>query len=108
MLIAGTIGVVALLALVTLRRRPPPDIDPAAIAWDALSRKLARAGLPRQPQEGPTDYVTRVTRDLPPGPADAVRAIGSLYTRLRYGAERSAEDLQALRKQIRDLRVGPR
>jgi transglutaminase-like putative cysteine protease len=108
MLILGTIGVVALLAVVTLRRRPPPDIDPAAIAWDTLSRKLARAGLSRNPQEGPLDYVTRVTQALPAGPADAVRAIGSLYTRLRYGTERSAEDLQALRKQIRDLRVGPR
>jgi transglutaminase-like putative cysteine protease len=108
MLILGTIGVVALIAVVTLRRRPPPDIDPAAIAWDALSRKLARAGLSRNPQEGPLDYVTRVTQALPAGPADAVRTIGSLYTRLRYGTERSAEDLQALRKHIRDLRVGPR
>ncbi len=64
-------------------------LDPALIAWNRLSKKLAKRGLARHSWEGPDDYARRISAELPAKSvalAAEVRAIATLYTRLRYAA----------------------
>ena len=55
------------------------------------ARALARAGIPREPWEGPQDYAARVARERPEHAA-AVRAAADAYALARYGRD----DPQAL------------
>jgi transglutaminase-like putative cysteine protease len=73
----------ALLGWLAWRRRRR---DPVRTAWDALGRRLAGAGLPRQPHEGPLDYMARATARWPEFAA-AFAVIGDAYAQLRYGAQ---------------------
>lgn len=100
----ATALVVAVLALISLRRMRIDRPDPAAAAWRRLSRKLRAVGLERQSHEGPRDYVERVAVALP-RIADAVRAIGALYMRLRYDVTSDPQDLGRLRRAVRALKV---
>ena len=56
------------------------------IAYLRFCEKLQRAGLPRDPAEGPLDYARRLARARPDLEAPA-GAITRLYVALRYGAE---------------------
>ena len=58
--------------------------DRARLLWDSLGRRLANAGLPRQPSEGPFDYGARASARWPEF-AVAFRAIADSYAALRYG-----------------------
>jgi len=53
--------------------------------WTHLCSRLARAGLPREPHEGPLAYSRRAARRWPRF-AIAFNAIGESYAKLRYGA----------------------
>lgn len=79
---ASVAGILALVAQRMLRRRPPRD--PWLRSYDAFCRKLARAGLPRAPHEGPLAYAAR-TRAARPDLAAAIDHITRLYTAARYG-----------------------
>lgn len=106
LLIAGTGIVVTLLSLVALRRNRPAPRDLLVVAWDELSAKLARKGLSRKPCEGPLDYCERIAPLLPPRQAEALRNIGSLYTRLRYlGSASDAGNPADLRRAVRSFRL---
>ena len=48
-----------------------------------MCARLARAGLPRLPHEGPLTYAARAAARWPG--AGGVRAIGEAYAALRYG-----------------------
>ncbi|MBK9117394.1 MAG: transglutaminase domain-containing protein [Betaproteobacteria bacterium] len=56
----------------------------ALVLWDDLNRRLARAGLPRQPHEGPLAFSTRAAQRWPQF-AIAFAAIGESFAALRYG-----------------------
>ncbi|MFO1323403.1 MAG: DUF3488 and transglutaminase-like domain-containing protein [Burkholderiales bacterium] len=56
----------------------------ALVLWNDLNRRLARAGLPRQPHEGPLAYATRAAQRWPRF-AIAFAAIGESFAELRYG-----------------------
>jgi transglutaminase-like putative cysteine protease len=73
----------ALLGWLTWKKRRR---DPVHAVWSALGLRLARAGLPREPQEGPLAYMDRATRRWPEFAA-AFGVIGAAYAQLRYGAE---------------------
>jgi hypothetical protein len=69
-----------------------------------LCRRLARAGLPRQPSEGPLDYAHRAAARWPQCKV-ALRQVGEAYAALRYGPgdAANAESVAALRAGIAAL-----
>ena len=67
----------------------------ALVLWDDLNRRLARAGLPRQPHEGPLAFADRAASRWPQF-AIAFAAIGESYASLRYGAPGAAREREAL------------
>ncbi len=71
-----------LLAFLAWRRRR--TTDRARLLWDGLCRRLAHAGMPRQPFEGPLAYTTRAAARWPEL-AVAFGVIGESYATLRYG-----------------------
>ncbi|MDD5297197.1 MAG: DUF3488 and DUF4129 domain-containing transglutaminase family protein [Rhodocyclaceae bacterium] len=76
-----------------------PSRDPAMAAWDRLSGKLGRVGLPRAVQEGPDDYRDRVAGARPDLSADMGR-IAALYIAQRYGPAPTPENLNELRQAV--------
>ena len=91
----------ALLGFMHLRRR---RLDLAQVAWMRLGRRLARAGLPRRPDEGPLAYAQRAATRWPQW-SDLLRRIGANYALLRYGPRdaRHGERLGALRQGVAAL-----
>ncbi len=81
--VAGTLGLIALWLLRHIR-----SDDPVQRAWLAFCAKLGRSGCPRDPAEGPLSFASRVAARFPER-AQAVEAIGALYTDLRYGPRRA-------------------
>ncbi len=82
----GWVGVV--LAWLGWKRR---HSDRARALWESLCARLGRAGLPRQPYEGPLAYVARASARWPEyGPAFTV--IGEAYASLRYGPAAARDD----------------
>jgi transglutaminase-like putative cysteine protease len=71
----------ALLAWLALRRTRR---ERTAELWSEVCAKLARAGLPREPHEGPIAFATRASARWPDY-AIAFDAIGESYAKLRYG-----------------------
>ncbi len=100
--LAAAIGILMLLLMAwSLRRRAARD--PALAAWERLSRKLARAGLPRALQEGPDAYRDRVMAARPELAADVAR-IAALYIAQRYGPNPAPDNLSQLRQAVARFR----
>jgi transglutaminase-like putative cysteine protease len=77
--------------------------DPASLLWRALCRRLARAGLPRTPSEGPIAYTQRAAKRWPQW-STALERVGELYAALRYGpGEKNEDRIAALRSGIAAL-----
>jgi len=104
MLVVGTVVVVSLLTLIALRQQRVRPKDPVTKAWDALSRKLARAGLERAPSEAPRVYIDRVAGALPQHAAE-LRGIGEMYVRLRYEGPPDAPGIAAFAAAVKALRL---
>jgi len=67
----------------------------ALVLWDDLNRRLASAGLPRHPYEGPLDFAKRAAARWPQF-AIAFSAIGESFAELRYGAVDVTREREAL------------
>lgn len=93
-LIAGLVGAWAALVVAWLmwKRRKQ---ERALVLWDDLNRRIARAGLPRLPHEGPMAYATRAATRWPEF-AIAFAAIGESFASLRYGAVTAPREREAL------------
>lgn len=74
-------GALVVAWLMWKRRRQ----ERALVLWDDLNKRLARAGLPRHPYEGPLAFAARAA-DRWPQFAIAFAAIGESFADLRYGA----------------------
>ena len=83
-IVAGMIGLLGagMLGLISWWRRR--SSDRARLLWDSLCRRLAQAGLPRQPHEGPLAFGARAAVRWPEL-AVAFRVIADSYAQLRYG-----------------------
>ena len=92
--------IVALLAW-SLKRLVRPD--PVQQAWLKFCRKLAVAGLPREPHEGPRDFTERAAQRFPTLAA-AIVSVGERYIALRYGVVRHDADLAELKRTVREFR----
>jgi len=108
LLLAGATTVALTLSLFALRGLKGRPEDPVRVAWDRLCGKLARAGLPRRPEEGPDAFARRVI-NARPDLADSLQAITSLYVGLRYArpdpTASTREMLAELRRRIRLLKT---
>lgn len=78
--------------------------DPLERCWLAFCHRLARAGLPRLPWEGPLAYGERAATRFPRH-AHVLRQIAQTYAARRYGAQPRPDGLQALRHQVRTLKL---
>ena len=63
-----------------------PRHDAAQRLWLNYCKRLAKAGIPREPWEGPQDYAARVARERPEHAA-VVRAAADAYALARYGRD---------------------
>ncbi|MES0873535.1 transglutaminase TgpA family protein [Sinimarinibacterium thermocellulolyticum] len=108
MILALTVGLtvtLALLGLMLLRKAAPARIEDAALRqWRRFTRKLARAGLPPGPAEGPRDYVDRVAAVRPQWTA-ALRRIVHLYLGSRYQLDADTAALRELARAVREFRA---
>jgi protein-glutamine gamma-glutamyltransferase len=105
---AGLVGWLALIAWHVGRGLRVTRMDRLARAYVKLCRKLARAGAPREPHEGPLAYAAAVARRRP-DLADNVRALLNRYADLRYGiaapADSRSPDIVAFERAVSRLRV---
>ncbi len=96
----------ALLLIFVLRRRRALG-DPALQAYRRLCDRLALAGVPRHPDEGPLDFARRAGLTFPEQAAEIVDT-ANRYARLRYGPpldpQRRGREVAALRRQVGALR----
>ena len=81
-----------LAAWLLFRRRRQ---ERALVLWDALGRRLARAGLPRLGHEGPVAFAQRAAQRWPQF-AIAFAAIGQAFATLRYGETATTRQRDAL------------
>ena len=82
----------------------------ALVLWDDLNRRLALAGLPRHPYEGPLAFSSRAATRWPQF-AIAFSAIGESFAELRYGAiavEREREALVSTLSRAIEVLPAPR
>ena len=93
-LLAAVVAAWAALVVAWLmwRRRKQ---ERALVLWDDLNRRIARAGLPRHPHEGPIAFATRAAQRWPQFEI-AFSAIGESFAALRYGAVTAPGERQAL------------
>ncbi len=99
-------GMCAWLAWIawTLRRmtraaRP----DAIAMAWRRIDRSLARAGLPRSPQEGVLAYCERLALTRPTQAA-SLQPLARRYAELRYGPPAAPAEVQEFLRAARAFR----
>lgn len=102
-MLAAAALIVAVMSLwILLRDRR--EKDRVRHGYDRFCRKLARAGLPRKPHEGPRDYSRRVSMARP-DLAGQVAGISRLYIVLRYGqAGRGRAGQRRFRRMVRQFR----
>ena len=95
------------VAVLVFARRRRAKVDAEVALWHAACRKLARAGLARQRDEGPLAYADRAAARWP-GSAGAIWRVAETYALLRYGAgseQRRAELVERLRAGVTALRA---
>jgi hypothetical protein len=81
-------------------------MDRLARAYTKLCAKLAKAGAPREPHEGPLAYANTVDTRRP-DIAATVRALLRRYAELRYGrnADARATEIAAFERDVSRLSV---
>jgi hypothetical protein len=88
---------VLLLGAARLRRS---SVDAEVALWNALCRRLARAGLARAPEEGPLAYTRRAGKRWPQW-ASMLARIGARYAELHYGPRDPKRE-----QMLKELRTG--
>jgi len=87
------------------RARKTPSKDQALKMYARFLKKMAQAGLPKAPYQGPLAYAGWVTRMVPELKQD-VEEITNLYIGLRYGRESKELSLKQLGRRVRRFQPG--
>lgn len=107
MILALTAGVTAVLAWIgfaALRRAQAPRItEPALRLWKRATARLGQLGFKQRPDEGPRDFVQRVTEREPTLTAP-LQQILDAYLRLRYASEQNPALERRIIEAIKRLR----
>jgi transglutaminase-like putative cysteine protease len=101
MLVTAVGLIVAGLLAWSLKRLVRPD--PVQQLWLKFCRKLALAGLPREPHEGPRDFTERAAQRFPQAAA-AIVSVGERYIALRYGVVRHDAEMAQLKRTVQEFR----
>jgi transglutaminase-like putative cysteine protease len=99
----GLIGLILFLTTLFITLKDRGRQDPLVLDYQRLCNKLATAGLPRRPGEGPLDYSRRIARSRPDLSAQSDRLF-ALYIRLRYGPEPATTRLKSFHQQVKRFR----
>ena len=102
-LLIATAAIGGAVTLGLLVRDRPRRMEPALVAWNRFCAKLAAAGVPRAPHEGPVDYLGRVRRERP-ACAQNAEDITRRYVEARYGGGATRQELRELGRRVRDFR----
>lgn len=97
------IVIVGLITLWVLRPTPNKH-DPIQKAWLRFQRKLARAGLQREPTEGPLDFAVRAAQTFPTR-QKLIDDIVELYLPLRYGGIGDASQVGQLQAYVNKFKA---
>lgn len=105
-MVLGLVVGVGLIAMVVTgwMLRVVRERDPVERAWQAFCKRLARAGTPRAPHEGPLDYGNRAAGRLA-AQGSAIQAIADLYARLRYGPKPDKVRVDQLTQLVRNFQI---
>jgi transglutaminase-like putative cysteine protease len=106
--LVGSSGVLLSLIALWVMRTPRRNLDPLDAAYDALCRKLARAGATRAVAEGPQTYATRLQqlRMLSATSVRQAQALIEQYVSLRYASALPAgEAVLTFARGVRNLRA---
>jgi hypothetical protein len=101
-MIATLAGFFAILTAYLSWKFKPRSRDPAAHVYEQLCRKLAKLGVPRQPHEGPNDYVARAAQARPELAA-RLAEVRTVYVGLRYGPTPLPTELSRLKFLVNQL-----
>jgi len=96
------LAALALAAWLAWELRPPAR-DALTGGWEGVCARLAAAGVPRAPAEGPLDYARRAGAALP-ALAPALAALGDAYVVARYLPGAGPADVARFLALWRDLR----
>lgn len=102
-LVAFLILIVSIIAYV-LFRPISQTVDEAQRWWLVFERKMAKAGVKRQPAEGPLDFAVRAAQAYPASQS-LIEQVLELYLPLRYGTARTAQQLAALEQTVKAFKV---
>jgi transglutaminase-like putative cysteine protease len=101
--LAAAAWMAAALVLLAMSRRRG---ERAAALWADVCATLARAGLPREPHEGPVAFTQRAAQRWPEF-AIAFHAIGESYAMLRYGRTAAHQRVALVATLARAIEVLP-
>jgi transglutaminase-like putative cysteine protease len=96
------IGFASLLAAWLAWKYKPVPRDPAATAYEALKRKLAKHQLRCEPHEGPIDFLTRAAASH--AQSELLNELRDLYVAMRYGPRPNVQMLSRLRYLVNQVR----
>jgi len=82
----------------SLRQAPPKPRDPVERAWQRFNQRMRRAGLGRQPHEGPMEWLQRLEQEAPAA-AQTLAPLMNRFRRARYSNSGDA----SLPKRLRDF-----
>jgi transglutaminase-like putative cysteine protease len=109
LLAIGLISWLLIVAWHIARTGRGPAPDRLARAYLRLCRKLQRAGVQREPHQGPLDFARRVS-ERRPDLAPVTRALLTRYAELRFGREpvsARTRDVAAFEREVARLRARP-
>lgn len=101
-LVAGVLLMMLTSAWLILRARPVRD--PVARLYASFCRKLARAGITRQPHETPQEFLRRAQRAFPAERGE-LRAFIEIYLAVRYADSGAERELKAQWRRLRWRRL---
>lgn len=107
---AGLVGWLLWVAWQIGRSAPPARPDRLAKSYERLCRKMRKAGVGRQPHEGPLVFASEISR-LRPDLLAHVQPLLLEYARLRYGPMSAADhagDVREFQRQVSRLTVSAR
>lgn len=96
------LAAIALFAGFFLLYRKKTPKDQLALTWQQFCLKMDRIGLPRQPAQGPVDYMHYIVQRRP-DLESKIREIVTLYTKQRYGALMSEDETGVLQGMVKQF-----
>ena len=103
---AGLVSLVVTGWLLKVQR----ERDPVQRAWERFCKRIARAGVTREPAEGPLDFARRAAHQLSATRPESTAApllqrIAETYARLRYGPGADAAGVRQFAQMVKGFSV---